>query len=97
MDLLHDGRHISLEGLVDARKEGQAVFLDLLEIFWRVDTSLVEDPGKGTTSQRILGNSAWRTDELTEYSKNSVTIFVEPLRLSVCDCFRFVAMAGGEC
>lgn len=41
LDLLHDGRDIPLEGLVNARKEGQTVFLDLLEIFWRVDASLV--------------------------------------------------------
>jgi len=36
-----------------------------------------------------------QTHELTEYSKNSVTILVEPLRLSVWPCLRLVAMSAG--
>lgn len=50
--------------------------------------------GAAREQYRYRTDSGELTHELTEYSKNSVTILVLPLRLSVWPCFRFVAMPG---
>ena len=79
-------------------QHGLAVFLDHLEVIRRVYTPLKEDPG----SKRLSGTSPVIGLDgmyvLAAYLKNSVTSFVEPLRVMAwrvgagfCLCFA----AGG--
>jgi hypothetical protein len=93
LHLFHHPPNVPLQRLIRARKQRQAVLLDLLEVFRRVDTALIQNP---TGARELVGDSEEGgregTNELTLYSKNSVTILVEPLRERVC--FRFVAIAS---
>ena len=72
---------IRFERSVLSDQHSLTVFLNHLEVICRVYTALKEDPGSESVSDTSLVVGLDETYVLAAYLKNSVTSFVEPLRV----------------
>jgi hypothetical protein len=72
---------ICLECSVLGDQDGLTIFLNHLEIVRRIYTALKEDPGNKRLRDTWLVAGLDKTYVLAAYLKNSVTSFVEPLRV----------------
>ena len=77
----HNLVKICLERSVLSDQHSLIVFLNHPEVIWRVYAALKEDPGSESVSDTSLVVGLDETYVLAAYLKNSVTSFVEPLRV----------------